>query len=82
MQNSKQSKVPFPNNFYEIPCKPQFVLIQVLMKWLLQNFAQNTSYTVVAWAKLCYNLVTMDGITAEQIFHRIWIMGDELLVKR
>ena len=41
----------------------------------------HNSCAVVAWAKICCNLIASNGIMARRSFHRIWIAGKKTLVK-
>ena len=61
----------------QIRWKFRFTLTSILIQWLLQNFVHGTT-----GAKICCNLMASKGIMAMQSFHRIWIAGKRMLVKR
>ena len=50
------------------------VLSHHLIKWSLQNSAHDTAYCCCGMSKLCRDLTTRTGITANWIFHQIKVM--------
>ena len=77
----------FTNDFsiiIKIWWKFHSALIQVEVKWLLQNFAHATT-AVLSWhvqhfVAIC--LLHYNGVTLKQIFHQILITMEKLFVKR
>ena len=73
----------FTNNFFitiQMRWKFHFTLIQIFMKWSLQNFSHDTT-AVLSWHVQNFLWYHNNWITTKWNFHRIWIVIEKSLMK-
>ena len=73
----------FTNNFsilIQIRWKIHSAPIQVVIKWLLRNFAHGTA-AVLSWHAQNFVAISHNGVMLKPNFHRIWITIEKSFVK-